>query len=212
MPIHLQRYVEQQVNTFFQYEMDVGDCVKNAFARTASCLSHSSNKYDKRENAISVYNSTQYCLFLYNLSRQLFEVDGNGERAEKVYLLNKLLNSVDLFYEIELPTIWSCEHPLGSVMGRAHYSDYFYFYQGCTVGGNTRMLNPVIGEHVIMFSNSKVLGNSEIGDYVLLAANAYVKDEIIPCNSIVFGESPNLIIKQKNREEIAQTISTIWRD
>lgn len=29
-------------------------------------------------------------------------------------------NSV-IYYEINLPTAWSCEHPLGSVTGRAQY-------------------------------------------------------------------------------------------
>ena len=45
------------------------------------------------------------------------------------------MNSVDLFYAIELPQKFGAEHPLGSVMGRAKYGDGFFFYQGCTVGG-----------------------------------------------------------------------------
>lgn len=45
------------------------------------------------------------------------------------------MNGVDLFYAIELPQKFGAEHPLGSVMGRAKYSEGFFFYQGCTVGG-----------------------------------------------------------------------------
>ena len=46
-----------------------------------------------------------------------------------------------------------------------------------------------------MMSDSKILGNSIIGDHCIIAANAYVKDTNIPDHSLVFGQSPNLIIK-----------------
>lgn len=48
-----------------------------------------------------------------------------------------------------------------------------------------------------MYSNSKIIGNSIIGDHVRVGANAYIKNEIILENSIVFGQSPNLIIKKR---------------
>jgi serine O-acetyltransferase len=85
-------------------------------------------------------------------------------------------------------------------MGRAKYGNRFFFYQGCTVGGNRNkgiLEYPVIGENVTMYSDSKIIGNSIIGNNVLISANAYIKNEKIPDNSIVFGQSPNLIIKQR---------------
>jgi serine O-acetyltransferase len=42
-----------------------------------------------------------------------------------------------------------------------------------------------------------ILGKCNIGDNVTMGANACVKDENVPANSIVFGTSPNLIIKSK---------------
>ncbi len=87
-------------------------------------------------------------------------------------------------------------------MGRAKYNDYFLFYQGCTVGGNrkgNKLEYPIIESHVTMYSNSKILGASYIGNNVILAANSYVINETIPDNSIVFGQSPNLVIT-KNRK------------
>lgn len=62
-------------------------------------------------------------------------------------------------------------------------------------GGNKDKY-PILGQKVKMFSNSKVIGNSTIGDNVIIAANAYVKDTDIESNSIVFGMSPNLIVKK----------------
>ena len=83
----------------------------------------------------------------------------------------------------------------GGVMGRAQYGDYFLYYQGCTVGGNKSQY-PVIGEHVTMFSNSKILGNSHIGNNVIISASTYIINQNIPDNSIVFGMSPDIIIKE----------------
>lgn len=70
------------------------------------------------------------------------------------------------------------------------------FYQGCTVGGDHNTY-PVIGHHVRLFANSTVLGESHIGNNVWIGAGALVKNTDIPDNSLVFGQSPNLIIKQR---------------
>lgn len=173
--------------------LSVSDVVEK---KAKKALSGFNNKYLRAE--LSPFNSVINCNYLYWLSRELHQMHSGA--ADKVYYLNKMLNSVDLFYAIELPDEWSCEHPLGTVMGRAKYGNHFFFYQGCTVGGNYNkgiLQYPVIGENVIMYSNSKIIGNSVIGDNVLIAANTYIKNETIPDNSIVFGQSPNLIIKQR---------------
>ena len=123
-----------------------------------------------------------------------------GVLADKVYYLNKVMNAVDLYYEIELPEHWTCEHPLGSVMGRAQYGDKFIFMQGCTVGGNWtngELKYPIIGEQVTMLSNSKIIGDSHIGNNVTLSANSYVINRDIPDNSVVFGQGKDIVIKEK---------------
>lgn len=53
-----------------------------------------------------------------------------------------------------------------------------------------------------MLSNSKVIGDCVVGSNVIIAANAYVKDQDIPSNSLVFGESPNLIIKESHKATV----------
>ena len=45
------------------------------------------------------------------------------------------------------------------------------------------------------------MGNSHIGDNCIIGAGTLVKDEDVPENSIVFGKSPNLIIKKLNRKK-----------
>lgn len=120
-------------------------------------------------------------------------------------ILDNLCRQVDSFFscteeERFVFEVWSAEHPVGSVLGRAKYGDGFFFYQGCTVGGNRGkdgvLYYPVIGRNVRMYANSSFIGKCNIGDNVILGAGALVKDTDIPSNSIVFGQSPNLIIKE----------------
>ena len=78
------------------------------------------------------------------------------------------------------------DHPVGSVLGRAQYGEFFSFSQNCTVGNN-KGIYPVIGKNVGMLSGSKILGKCEIGDNVIVAANTYIKDQSVPPYSLVFG-------------------------
>ena len=60
--------------------------------------------------------------------------------------------------------------------------------------GNINEVYPVIGANVHMYTGSKVLGNSHIGDNCVIGEGAVVRDEDVPANSTVYGKSPNLAI------------------
>jgi serine O-acetyltransferase len=122
------------------------------------------------------------------------------------------MHSVDWYYEIELPEYWGCEHPLGSVLGRAKYSDGFYFFQGCTVGGDkgTQPKYPTLGKNVILYSNATVLGDTTIGNNVVISTGTVIINEKIPNNCLVFGQSPNIIVKEKDPEYMKKHISDFW--
>jgi serine O-acetyltransferase len=96
-----------------------------------------------------------------------------------------------------MPDVFFLDHPVGSVLGRATYGLNFSFSQNCTVGNNKGIF-PTIGKNVQMLSGSKILGRCKIGDNVIVSANTYIKDTDIPANSLVFGSSPNLVIKIVN--------------
>ncbi len=176
----------------------------DAMAKCEENFLQQANKYftrevdGKREAYFNPFHSIQWMIFLYNLSHTIYVKGSETKICDKIYYLNKLLNGVDLFYAIELPKIWGAEHPLGCIMGRAHYSDQFFFFQGCTVGGTGELgkeVYPHIEENVCMYSHSSILGNCHIGKNVKIGAGALVKDQDVPDNKVVFGQSPNLIIK-----------------
>lgn len=202
----LKQLVKQLSNFFEIAEEDIcllQSCMDEVLNMCEYNFEHSDNKYYKSRTGgrFDTHHSVQYMIFLYYLSNLLYRQGGYNGLCDKVYYLNKIMNGVDLFYAIELPPVFGAEHPLGSVMGRAKYGEGFFFYQGCTVGGTMDNRNieqyPIIGKNVTMYANSSILGNCTVGDNVNIGAGAIVKNQDIPANSIVFGQSPNLIVKQK---------------
>lgn len=170
--------------------------LETALERTGFCFKHCENKYYTRDGEpyFNPFHSGQYSIFLYFLSNTVWRDTGNSLLADKIYYLNKMLNALDLFYEVAMPDIFFLDHPVGTVLGRAKYGNYFTFSQNCTVGNNKGIF-PTFAEHVTLHSGAKVIGDSTIGNNTVVAANTYIKDTDIPDGSLVFGHSPNLIIK-----------------
>jgi serine O-acetyltransferase len=202
----LDRLVAKQIDSLFLFdparEQDILSAgIGTALKKCETCFEATPNKYYKRDGkaCFNPFHSGQCCIFLYFLSRAVFLMDlDQRSLADRVYYLNKALNGLDLFYEVDMPDVFFLDHPVGSVLGRATYGSHFSFSQNCTVGNNKGIF-PSIGKNVQMMSGSKILGNCHIGDNVIVSANTYIKDTDIPENSLVFGSSPNLIIKQRTK-------------
>ena len=201
---NLLKLLHIQLNFFFLSSSDISvidSCIDEVLLKAEVCYIGNTNKYywNCDDNLVfNPYHSSQYAVFLYLLSRTVFLL-GRRELADKIYYLNRMMNSCDLYYEVELPNVFFVDHPIGAIIGRGVFGNYFAFRHNCTVGGNHGYF-PHFGELVCLFSNSTVIGNSIVGNNVFISANALIKDEIIPDNSIVFGESPSLIIKNKPKE------------
>lgn len=167
-----------------------------ALARLALQFAHLANKYYRRDGQafFNPWHTAQYGIFLYLLANEIHRHEGAVTLCDKLYGLNKVINAVDLFYEVQLPDVFFMDHPVGTVLGRATYGRFFSFAQNNTVGNN-RDVYPVFGHHVSLFSGASVVGRCHIGNHVLISAGAYVKDQDVPDHSLVFGRSPNLIIK-----------------
>lgn len=206
--LQLKRLLSHQTETFYARPIDISDYLDEVIDAVDVALSASKNKYNHAERFFSPFNTCQYSIFLYILSKK-YSQNGDIENADILYSLNKALHSIDLYHGIELPSIWGVEHPLGSVMGRAKYGDRFFFYQGCTVGGSGGAY-PSLGSDVIMYSNSKILGESIIGNRVILSANTYVIKRNIPDNSIVFGQGQNITVKRISDEQFIKMCGHIW--
>lgn len=208
----------RQLNNFWQTPeaegiLEDGKWIELAHERFLRTIRSTKTKY-VQEGSIDYLNTVQYSIWLYYLSNLLGKQGNYTRLADKIYYLNKIMHSVDWYWQLDLPDHFYAEHPLGSVLGRAKYGDYLMLYQGTTIGGNvsaTGLRYPIIGNYVTLYANATLLGDSKLGDKVILSANSFVKDECIPDCSIVSGSSPNLTIRNLEEEKIDQYFMRIWQ-
>lgn len=148
-------------------------------------------------------HSTQYCLYLYYLSNTVWRNTDNREIATRLFLLNKALNGIDCFYEIELPDIMFIGHSVGIVLSKATYGSHLVLYQNSTVGKNHGVA-PVIGDGVVMYPSTAVIGRCRIGSGTTLAQGASVINQDTPGNCYVFSrDDGKLTFAPQKRDVLA---------
>lgn len=207
-PDELAAYVASQVGAFFPDErVDAAQLARplaRALERAEHCFSNVGRKYFAQDDrtVFNHLNTDQYAMFLYLLSNTVFRMEESPSIAAKVYALNKALHSIDAFYEVELPDVFLFQHPVGTVLGRATYGDYFCAYQRCSVGASLDGAYPTIGRGVVMYGGSAIIGAARIGDNCLLSVGTTVMDADIPSNSVVFGASPGLSVRSTSRDVV----------
>lgn len=177
---------------------DLRDAAQEALARMSHCFAHVDNKYffDGAQSVFNHLHGDQYAMWLYFLSNTLYRQGGNAATCSKLFLLNKTLHGCDIFYEVALPDIFLLVHPLGTVLGRGVYSDYFVAYQRCGVGSN-HDIYPTFGAHVTLRPGAAVLGQSTIGSHCQIAAETLVLDKTIEDGTLIMGP-PNQLRRKPN--------------
>lgn len=204
----LAAYVDRQLGHFYP---DGGDCtaalaitVPVALERLEHCFLHVGQRYYRRDGqAVFDYlNTDHYAAFLYLIANSIHRREGDERVAAKLYGLNKALHGLDVFYAVELPAIFCFVHPVGTVIGRGQFQDYFCAYQNVTVGGDLDGNLPRLGHGVVMYGGSRVVGRSVLGDNVLVSAGASIIGQDVPSNSVVGGASPNLTFRVARRDVV----------
>lgn len=172
--------------------------VPRALQRLEHCFAAIDNRYffDGTDAVFNHLHGDQYAMWLYLLSNELLRQGAPASVCAKLFLLNKTLHGCDIFYEVELPSIFLLVHPLATVLGRGSYSDYFVSYQRCGVGSNHDVY-PVIGKHVTLRPGSAVLGACRIGDHCQIAAESLVIDRDLPDHSLYIGNPRDAVVKRQ---------------
>ncbi len=144
-------------------------------------------------------HSTQYCVFLYYLSNTIWRRTGETEVPTKLFLLNKALNGIDCFYEIELPEVFFIGHSVGIVLAKACYGEHLVLYQNSTVGKN-HGIAPVLEAGVVMYPNTAIVGRCRVRAGSVVSQGTSVVNQDTPGNSLVFGgEGGRLAFKPLRR-------------
>jgi serine O-acetyltransferase len=180
-----------------------------ALDRVSYCFDRIRRKYyqDERGARFDHLNSDHMASFLWFLGNTAWRETGSEDLATRLFYLNKIMHGLDLFYSVAMPDIFILVHPVGTVLGRATYSDYLVVYQNCTVGADIDVY-PAFGEGVIFYSRSTVLGACQVGDNVVFASNSFLIDTDVPGDSVVVGQYPSHRILPNRRPVRARCFET----
>jgi serine O-acetyltransferase len=142
---------------------------------------------------------------LYWLGNTIYSNEKNEALSicEKLYLLNRTINAVDLYYKIEMPNHFLVSHGLGTVFSKSRYSDFLVVFHNVTIGVKDTVY-PVLGERVVVYPNTTIVGACTIGSDTVLGTGLTLVDTDIPNNSIVYSKHGDILIKPNNGSEIGK--------
>jgi serine O-acetyltransferase len=165
---------------------------------------HVKSKYYRSEDRRPIVNPLyveHYARLVYYFSRELFLKGSDKFLLDQIFLSIKTRCCIDLFYEFDLKDFFLAQHPYGTVLGRAEYSDHLIVFQHCTIGHN-KAVYPRLGRGVVLRPGSMILGNCDIGDNVHISAGTLIVDKDVPSNTLVSGQVPNLAFKENHQDNI----------
>ena len=150
-------------------------------------------------------NSHYSMIFLYNLSRLICvsepPTSARNQLCDKLYLLNRMCNGLDLYYGFVMPEHFLIGHGLGTVFSRAEYGEYLVVYQNVTIGVQKGEY-PKIGERVIIYGNCFIAGRCVIGANCVIGAGTKLINKTIAPNTIVYEKNGILQTKENCNQEI----------
>lgn len=179
---------------------DVDAYMDEALGRVGVCIDHVRMW---KPGAFDYLHSSQYCIYLYYLANSIWR--GTGERGSctRLFLLNKALNGIDLFYEIEMPKAFFIGHSVGIVLAKASYGERLVFYQNSTVGKNHGEA-PVIEDEVVMYPNTAIIGRCTVGAGTILSQGVSVLNRDTPGDCVAYaGAAGDLVFRPAKRNVIA---------
>ncbi len=111
----------------------------------------------------------------------------------------RLLTGIEIHPGATIGRRFFIDHGMGVVIGEtAEIGDDVLLYQGVTLGGTGNekgKRHPTLGNHVVVGSGAKVLGNIQIGNYVKIGAGSVVVRSV-PDHSTVVGV-PGRVVRSR---------------
>ncbi|MBL8220531.1 MAG: serine O-acetyltransferase, partial [Bryobacterales bacterium] len=140
-----------------------------------------------------------HAILIHRLAHRLYRM--------RVPLLPRVLSQISRFFtgiEIHpgarIGRRFFIDHGMGVVIGETtEIGDDVLLYQGVTLGGTGKekgKRHPTLGNHVVVGTGAKVLGNITVGDYVKIGAGSVVVRPV-PDHSTVVG-IPGKIVRSKS--------------
>lgn len=118
--------------------------------------------------------------------------------ARILSLIVRFLTGIEIHPGAKIGRRLFIDHGMGVVIGEtAEIGDDCVIYQGVTLGGTGKesgKRHPTLGNHVLVSSGAKVLGNITVGDCAKIGAGSVVLKDV-PARSTVVGVPGRVVIR-----------------
>lgn len=123
--------------------------------------------------------------------------------VKQVYKINSLIMGYDIPLHTQIGKGFCLLHyPEVVINWKAKIGDFVTIFNGVTIGAQfwgKKKGYPTIGNNIIIFPGSRIVGNISIGNNVIIGANSVVIDDV-PDNCVVAG-IPARIVSELTEEQ-----------
>ena len=130
-----------------------------------------------------------HAILLHRLAHRLYRWR-RFVAARLVSHLSRLMTGIEIHPGATIGRRFFIDHGMGVVIGETSIiGDDVLLYQGVTLGGTghgRERRHPTLGNHVVVGSGAKVLGNIELGEWVKVGAGSVVVRSV-PAHATVVG-------------------------
>ena len=210
LPGELAAYTSRQLNYFFpdDHPVQLGDyqsVVDTALDRVEHCFKHIAVKHYclNGEARFSHTFSDQYAAYLWFLANTLWQEQAPVPLLHKLFYLNKTLHAFECMYDTQLPDIFFLSHTVGTVLGKATYTDFFVVSQGCTVGVHHDHY-PVFDKGVALAANVSIIGQCRLGRCVSIGSNTSIFQRDLADDTTAYTGAQGVLAIVPSNEPYAQ--------
>lgn len=184
-------YVARQCSALFPIEgelqaRDLSPYLEETLHRAETCFSRicSPSYFAAGTARLDLLHSDQYCSLLYLLANTAHRSGASSRLCAKLFCLNKALHGFNCMWDTDLPEVFWLVHCVGTVLGKAGYSNFLVVHQACTVGAMGGEY-PSLGECVNLSAGASIVGPCHIGSNVIVAPGCSVVKQDVPPNTLV---------------------------
>jgi len=148
-----------------------------------------------------------HAILLHRLAHKLYTM-GLIFLARVVSQISRSITGIEIHPGATIGRRFFIDHGMGVVIGgTAEIGDDVLLYQGVTLGGTGKekgKRHPTVGNHVVIGTGAKVLGNIRIGDHVRIGAGSVVVHPV-PDYSTVVGVPGRVVrVRGESSEDVLE--------
>jgi serine O-acetyltransferase len=157
-----------------------------AFELTIQDVNYFNPNLDSQEifNRLTT-NQNELPVFLFRFGNLIHQHNPESQSLKILHGIMRELCACEIYFSNQIDVGFTIIHGVGTVIGsRNIIGKGFKIYQNCTIGHKEKGgKGNIIGEQVICYAGSKIIGDNIIGDKTIIGANTTIFKDIA-ANSI----------------------------